>query len=55
MSSVLEFVEDSLKFVPNTRREAMTLGDYLQRHSYIGQTQEYSRDEHITGILKNKI
>lgn len=29
IKAILSFVEDSLKFVPHSRREAMTLGDYL--------------------------
>ncbi len=32
---VLDFVQDSLKHVPHSRREHMTLGAYLHRHGYV--------------------
>ena len=33
--TVLDFVEDQLKYVPHSRREAMTLGDFINRHTYM--------------------
>lgn len=43
-----------MKFVPHARREAMTLGDYIQRHSYINNTNE-EQPQYMTDILKRKI
>jgi len=33
--TVLDFVEEQLKFVQHSRREAMTLGDFVNRHTYL--------------------
>jgi len=53
VKSLLDFVEDSLKFVPNSRRQQITLGEYLNRHSYIHSGEVSSGD---TGhILRRKI
>jgi hypothetical protein len=51
--AVLEYVEDSLKTVPHQRREQMTLGEYLQRHSYINSLQ--GSQEYLNDILKRRI
>lgn len=40
---VFDFADDSLKGVPNARREQITLGDYLQRHNYISNSQNNSQ------------
>ena len=56
IKTVLDFVEDSLRIVPHSRREAMTLGDYIERHGYIAQSgQTDRREEHMNEILKRKI
>lgn len=57
MRSVLDFVEDQLKLVPHSRREAMNLGDFLTRHPYIagGASNNASLEQFLSGILKNKL
>ena len=40
--TVLDFVEDQLKFVPHSRREAMTLGDFVNRHTYLNGSSSTS-------------
>jgi len=55
---VLDFVEDQLKSVPHSRREAMTLGDFVNRHSYLNggiSTAGAHQDQFLSQILRNKI
>jgi hypothetical protein len=47
MLSVLEFAEDVLKGVPHSRREQMTLGEFMDRHNYIGG--------HLNTVMSNKL
>jgi hypothetical protein len=56
--TVLDFIEDQLKFVPHSRREAMTLGDFINRHSYFSSSSssnEVHKQPFLTSVLKNKI
>lgn len=58
MKIVLDFVQDQLKHVPNARREHMTLGDFIQRHSYLGGTQvatETGTESFLADVLQRKI
>lgn len=52
--TVLDFVEDQLAFVPHSRREAMTLGDFLSRHTYTNGGGS-SREPFLAQVLRNKI
>jgi hypothetical protein len=56
--TVLDFVEEQLKFVPHSRREAMTLGDFVNRHTYLnGGTSSAGahQEPFMAQILRNKI
>lgn len=56
--TLLDFVEDSLKYVSHTRREAMTLGDFVNRHTYTSQglsTAGAHNDDFMITALKNKL
>jgi hypothetical protein len=57
MRHVLDFVDDQLRMVPHARREAMTLGDFLARHTYTagGVGNHNSQEQFLSNILKNKI
>ena len=53
---VLDFAEESLKGVPNARREQITLGDYLQRHNYIAQSSNNAQTSpYLPDLLKRKL
>ena len=49
---MLEYIDNSLKYVPHERRKEISLGDYLKRHHYINDN---GLDEFANDILKNKI
>lgn len=56
--TLLDFVEDSLKYVSHSRREAMTLGDFINRHAYLSQgmsTSAAHNDHFMITALRNKI
>lgn len=50
--TVLEHVEQNMRYVPNDRRKEITLGDYMKKHHYVNVSSltEFSND-----ILKNII
>ena len=52
--ALFDFVEDSLRFVPHARREAMQLGDYIERHGYVAKSAQ-RRGDFMVDVLKNKI
>ena len=52
VESVLEYIDQSLQYVPHARRKAMTLGEYLQRHHYFNVNVQQEFSNHI---LQNKI
>ena len=59
MKVVLDFVQDSLSHVPHSRRESMTLGDYIQRHGYIqgaaSLASENGSERFLADVLQRKI
>jgi hypothetical protein len=51
---VLDYIQDSLKYVPNERRKEIKLGEYMNRHQFMSAGQEGFR-EFADHILRNKI
>ncbi len=43
--------------MPHSRREAMTLGDFMAKHPYIsgGASNQPTLEQFLSGILKNKL
>ena len=52
MLLVLDYINDTMKYVPHQRRKEMSLGDFMKRHHYLNSNSllEFAND-----ILKNKI
>jgi hypothetical protein len=56
VKSVLDFAEESLRGVPHSRREHITLGDYIQRHNYISnQGTSAAASNYLPDLLKRRI
>jgi len=52
MKSLLEHVDDQLKYISNERRQQLTLGEFMSHHHYLcnGSFKQYSND-----LLRNQI
>lgn len=59
MKLVLDFVQEQLKHVPHARREQMTLGEFLSRHTYLsGGTSlasESGTERFLADVLQRKL
>lgn len=49
---VLEYVNDSLKFVPHSRRKDISLGEFMKRHHFLNSSSLF---DFGSDILRNKI
>ena len=54
MTFVLDYIDKSLRYVPNDRRKIITLGEFLSKHHYLNANalQEFNSDILKTLITK---
>ena len=55
ITQVLDFAEEQLKYVPHARREQISLGDFLARHTYTGGSTSQSSQQYMADVLRNKL
>jgi Icc-related predicted phosphoesterase len=51
---VLDYIQDSLKYVPHERRKEIKLGEYMKRHQFMSAGQE-NFTQFADHILRSKI
>lgn len=53
MLQVLDYIGDSLKYIPHDRRKEITLGEFMKRHQFLNSGDSLSNM--ANAILRNRI